>query len=194
MVKLYAIATLNFDIYAFSKDMTKEESEKFAERIVGKTLTNIDLYNLNDTYVMFSPTLIMADGAVELKIGEEYVTMAFNFEKECLDTFSQTALALFKKEKFYKIEDDVELDRSLIGSEIKEVEPFWAIYTLYDEDGNELPEKDYFLEELRLKFWNGRQLQLATVDYKIVDKMPEDVKINFHGEIMVNLGEPITIE
>lgn len=133
------------------------------------------------------------DGAAELQFGEEYITIFFNMDKEMFDTSFKSVAELYGGEVYYKIHDDQHIDRSFIGQELLSVEPFFANFTPTDEDGNFLPDVDYFLEELVLHFANSKQLQLATVDYQIIHGSIDNVRISFVGEIMVNMGERVII-
>ena len=146
--------------------------QELREKLVGKTLTHLELFIISDNFFVFEEEKrYVVDAGIGLLIGDTKFIFAWDTEKElfCLSHESMKSL-LGDKEYFRLNDDEIAGLRELIGQTIENISCKWNFFQEYDEEGELKEDKTYIPIDIQLHFNNGRTLHLAAIEFAISAK------------------------
>lgn len=179
--------------------MPQEQELKIKKHLMGKTIKDIELYNINEDYYVFDPerTLVI-DGGIEFIFEDSSFCYGWDFANGGYDYSLEHKLELLLDEApHYALEaKQLESISRLIGDKIQDVDFKWDYYQDYDENGELKEEKIFVPIELILTTVLSKTIQIALIGFRINKDSLElvDPKYDLEGEILFNLGNTLNIE
>lgn len=177
----------------------KEIESKIKSYLLNKRITDIKIYNINESYLAFAEKpLWIIDGGIQIDIDNGVFSFGWNYELEGYDFVLEKTIDALNGEAPVC---ELDLKRksglgALIGSEIIDIEFEWDYYQEFDENA-ELKEKKIFVPVLLLlKFRLNDFLQLALIDYEIQQEPFNIVnaEFNLEGELLISHNTEIKIK
>ena len=100
--------------------MAFENIEELEQSFIGRTLTSMNFYNVNDDYFVFNPdNLAVIDGGIELMFEEGILVIAWNAEEELFDVSTNSIKSLLADLDYYQVDSgDLPLGQQLLGSKV----------------------------------------------------------------------------
>ncbi|MFN3916124.1 MAG: hypothetical protein ACK4K0_00155 [Flavobacteriales bacterium] len=87
--------------------MPIKNKHEFSFWLNGKTIKDVALYNVNENYFMFSPRLVVIDGAVEIKFSDNsHIIIGFNESKQLIDATTESLEEMLGDLDYYEIEHE----------------------------------------------------------------------------------------
>jgi len=173
-----------------------EQYEQLLKRVfLDKTLTDIEFFDHDLRYV--SPDMEqmwIVDGGVQFHFDDEYVSFAYSGEFQFFNIFLGKVQELpndFEMKPLGAM--DVEGIKSLIGKTVVDVKAIWNFYKELDEDFEEIDEKKYMPFEILVTFNDGSFLQIAAIEFKILDNQIVNLHYNSERDIVISLNKKLTI-
>ncbi|MEZ4800294.1 MAG: hypothetical protein R2809_11075 [Flavobacteriales bacterium] len=149
--------------------MAFENTEDLKRLILGKTLTSIRLFNVNDNYFAFNPdNLAVIDGAVELIFDDQKLIIGWNFDAEFFDVSTDTVESLLGEADYYQIDpSDLPIGLDLMGLNVISLEAQWSWYYNLDDELEPIGPKQFVPLEVIVTLDNNSKIQLATTTLKL---------------------------
>lgn len=149
--------------------MALKQTSNFTNQFIGKQLTDIRLFNINEDYLLYEPNAcIVIDGGVELHFGEEVLSIGWNETTELIDlapkplaNFVDELILLPIRSKEFKPE------ALLLNKSVKSLDIKWNWYQTFDNKLKTIEELNYIPLELLFTFEDNSFLQVAAVSYDI---------------------------
>jgi hypothetical protein len=175
--------------------MAFENTDVLELNFLGKKLTSIQCYNVNDKYVVFNPdSLAVIDGGVELTFEEHKLVIGWNAVLELFDVNTSSIEPLLGDLDYYPIvSTDLPLGHDLIGSKLISMDTKWNWFQNLDDDLKPVGQKQHILKEVIFTFQSGQILQLAAIQYTIEDKNLSKAHYDSQGELLLAYGQIIEI-
>jgi hypothetical protein len=171
--------------------------QNLRDKIVGKTLTHLELFIISDNFFVFEEEKrYVVDAGIGLLIGDVKFIFAWDTEKELFCLSHESMKSLLGEKEYFRLNDDEILGlRELIGSTVKDVHCKWNFYQQYDEEGNLLEEKTFIPIEIQLEFDNDRLMHIAAVEFAISakDHSIMNARYNSQGNLYVGLDQLMSI-
>lgn len=177
----------------------EEASALLLDLFTKNSLTNIVVYNASKKYfeIKENQTWIY-QGGIELSFGEKVFTLAWDHGNDSYDYNLEGGVKpLLKDLDYYSVEIlEIESISSLLGKKIIGVDFEWEFYQDFNEEGEMMDEKFYVPIGMLLKFENGNQLQIATIETRIeADSLKlVDPVYNLCGDLLISVNNTFTIE
>lgn len=173
-----------------------EQYEQLLKNIfLNKTLNDIEFFDTDLRYV--SPDMEqtwIVDGGVQFQLDDSFVSFAYSGELQFFNIFLGQA---------EDIRDDIELKglgarevagiNSLVGKKVTDIKAVWNFYKDLDENFEEVGEKKYMPSEILLTFNDQSFLQMAAVQYNIMDNQVINLQYNSERELLVSLNKQFEI-
>lgn len=176
--------------------MAFENRDELELSFLGRILTSINLYNVNDNYFVFDPkNLAVIDGGIELIFEERILAIAWNAEKELFDVNTCSVKSLLGDLDYYQIvSTELPFTQKFLGSKLKSIKAKWNWYYNLDDELEPVGEKQYILIEVVLSFENDQQFQIAAISYAIENKNIHKAKFDSQGELLLSIDRIVEIE
>lgn len=173
-----------------------EQYEQLLKDIfLNKTLNDIEFFDTDLRYV--SPDMEqtwIVDGGVQFKLDDSFVSFAYSGELQFFNVFLGQAEDLRDDYKLNELgAKDVEGINNLIGKKVVDIKAIWNFYKDLDENFEEVGEKKYMPFEIQVTFDNQSFLQMAAVQYNILDNQIINLQYNSERELLVSLNKKFEI-
>jgi hypothetical protein len=175
--------------------MAFENTDVLELNFLGKKLTSIQCYNVNDKYVVFNPdSLAVIDGGVELTFEEHKLVIGWNAELELFDVVTTSIEPLLGDLDYHPIDSaELSIGHLLIGSKLISMDTKWNWFQKLNEKSKPVGQKQHILKEVIFTFQSGQILQLAAIQYTIEDKKLSKAQYDSQGELLLAYGQIIEI-
>ncbi len=176
--------------------MAFENIEELEQSFIGRTLTSMNFYNVNDDYFVFNPdNLAVIDGGIELMFEEGILVIAWNAEEELFDVSTNSIKSLLADLDYYQVDSgDLPLGQQLLGSKVASLKAKWNWYQNLDSELMPAGAKQYILNEVIFSFENGHIFQVATINYTIENRSIQNAKFDSQGELLLSVDRIVDIE
>lgn len=173
-----------------------EQYEQLLRNIfLNKTLSDIDFFDTNLKYV--SPDMEQTwiiDGGVQFKLDDNYVSFAYSGELQFFNIFLGKAEELRDDYELKSLgATEVEAINALVGKTITNINTVWNFYKDLDENFEEIGEKKYMPSEILLTFSDQSFLQMAAVEYNILENQIINLQYNSERELLVSVNKKFEI-
>ena len=163
--------------------MTLTDTEELESKLTGRVLTNMQFFNVNDNYFVFSPkSQVVIDGGIVLTFNDYQVVIGWSEELELVALTTNSIETLLGKMDFYQIPTDELVPDGIIGSVVVSAQTTWNWYYDLDDELEPIGEKQYIPYELVLQLEGEHSIQIAAIAYQIENK-------NIHSPMFDSQGE-----
>jgi hypothetical protein len=174
--------------------MTLNETEELASKLIGQVLTDMQFFNVNDNYFVFSPkSQVVIDGGVVLTFNDYQLVIGWSEELELVVLTTNTIETVLGKLDFYQIPTDELLPDGIIGTAIISAQTTWNWYHDLDDDLEQIGEKQYIPYELVLQLEGEHSIQLASIAYRIENKNIHNPMYDSQGQLLVSIDKMVAI-
>ncbi len=175
-----------------------ELDKKIKQQLIGKTLSNIKLYNINDDYYAFyQESHWVFDGGIQFNIDNSIACWGYDYEAEMFEfSINKEITEHLAETNYYQIDsNNIKGVSELQGAKIKDVDIKWEFYQKIDENFEPFGEKIYTPIEIILHFDLNMTLQLALIDFEIDEKPFRMINPTYHleGEMFYSFNNEIEI-
>lgn len=173
----------------------EEHFDLISDSMIGKTLTDIEFYNVNNQYFVPDPNgCWIVDTGIELTFDQEKFSFGWRSDSEFFDYESGPINLLIADLSPINLEaknnDGIQ---NLIGGKIKTVNCKWDFYQEYDENFELKEDKNYIPVEMILTFENESVLHLACIDFGIMGGKVDNMIYNPQGQFLIGLNQTFDI-
>lgn len=177
--------------------MSAELENQLQNYLIGKELTGIEFYTINDKYWVFDEDHTwVVDCGINMDFQDNSFSFGWNSEKGFYDHHFGKIENLTGE---YKIKDleavNIEGIKNLIGKKIKDVKIQCNFYFDMDEHFEPTEHKNFMPMEMIITFDNGDLLQLAAIRFEI-DKESKQIKnaiYDSEAKFLITLNKPADI-
>ena len=176
----------------------EELDAKIKQHLIGKTISNIKLYNINDEYYAFyEESHWVFDGGIQFNLDDSIACWGYDYENEMFEfSFNKEITEYLDEIDYYQLEtENIKGVSELQGAKIKDVVIKWEFYRNIDENLEPFGEKIYVPIEIILYFDFNMTLQLALIDFEINEepfKMVDPIYA-LEGEILYSFNKKVKI-
>ncbi|MEO1050295.1 MAG: hypothetical protein AAFX87_06705 [Bacteroidota bacterium] len=169
----------------------EELEEVIKAHLIGKTLADIECYNLMPHYFNPKPeSAWIINGGVHLVLDDGQFAFAWDVEKEFFDILPDHIQELTDENKIEAMDiKEAGQMKSLVGQKIESLTVKWNFYHEYDENNLLKEERKYMPYEFVLHFSNGSTLQLATVIFDVSDEDINFLQYDSQGDLLVSVND-----
>ena len=177
----------------------QQKEEQLKSHVLGKKITDIEFYNINDNYYVFDPeNTWVFDAGVQMKFGENTLSFGFNATERGMDYSLEKPMEdLLEGSDFYTVDAKQNVGvAALIGLEVLDLEIVWAYYFEYDENFELKDEKIYMPAGLHFKLSNDKLINVALLQLSVTQE-PFSIakaKYSLDGGLYVSLKNNLEIE
>jgi len=176
----------------------KELEDKIKSHILNKKITDIGLYNINDSYFEFDPvSKWVIDGGFQINFDNEIFSFGWDKESEGFDySLEKSVDKIIGETPHYEIgAKQVDGISCLIGSVIEDVSFKWQFYQVYNDEGELQEENIHVPVEFILKFQTGDFIQFSLILFRINKDPFELIEVEYDlaGRLLVSLNNEIEI-
>ncbi|WP_430817796.1 hypothetical protein [Carboxylicivirga sp. RSCT41] len=168
------------------------------QKLLGKTISTIRLFNINDDYYAFyEDSHWVFDGGIQFCIDDAIVCWGYDYEKEMMElSFDKEITDKLEGTKHYQVDSkNIKGISELQGATIKDVSIKWEFYQNIDENFEPYGDKIYAPIEIVLYFDFNMTLQLALIDFEIDEQAFKMVQPTYdlEGEMLYSFNKQIKI-
>lgn len=177
----------------------EELDKKIKLHLIGKEITGIEIFNINDNYYVFNPESLWAfDGGIQISFGETFLSWGWNYETEIFEfSTEKKTIELLGNANFYQVDPTQILKiHELKGSRIKDVKIKWEFYQDINEDFEPIGERIYTPVNIILIFESKSFLQMATLNFMISGKPFKIINAQYDlaGKMLFSINDEITVD
>jgi hypothetical protein len=175
----------------------KAWEDQFYNALVGKSLANIELLQVNPKYFAFDPERVwVLDGGIEMTTSDgQNLSYCWHNKVELMDMHLGDSEPFFGELDYYAISEVTEkVKQKLQGVEITEVEFEWNWYQMLDDNFELEEELHYAPLGMTLTFSDGQTLQMASIRFQLDGQTLANAHYLPEGDMLVSLNELIPIE
>jgi hypothetical protein len=177
--------------------MSVELENEIKNHLIGKELTGIEFYTINDKYFVFDEDhLWVIDCGISLDFQDSSFSFGWNNEKGFYDHHLGKIENLAGEHKTKDLEaKNIEGINNLIGKKISDVNVKCNYYFDLDENYEPTEHKNFMPMEMIITFENEDTLQLAAIQFE-VDKETRQMKnviYDSEAEFLISLNKPVEI-
>ena len=175
--------------------MAFENTHELEQHLLGKILTSIQLYNVNDNFLVFNTnTLAVIDGGIELTFEDHKLVIAWNAEMEMFDVNTSSIQPLLGHLNYYLIDPtDLAVGQQLVGSKLVSIKTKWNWFQNINDELEPVGAKQYILDEIILTFENDKTYQIATIEFSVENKNISNATFDNQGELLLSVDQIIEI-
>lgn len=171
---------------------------KIKSALLNKKITDIEFYNINDSYLVFDENAQWVfDGGIQIKHESGLFSFGWDSENQGFDyAIDKSIDSLIADLPFYSVDaKKIAGISSLIGSEVETIDFEWDYYQEFDENAELKEEKIYVPVQMNLTFKFNNFLQIALIDFTIKENPFEIVNpvFNLAGQLYISLNKNIYI-
>jgi hypothetical protein len=169
--------------------------EQINKLLVGKTLNDIEFFDSDLLYV--SPDMDhewIVDTGIQLQLDDVFFCFAFTGEQEFFNVFPKKIEELGNEFETKALgARDVADINTIIGATITDVKARWNFYTELNDDIETYGDKKYMPFELILYFSNGSMLQIAAMNYEMLENKLVNLQYCSERELLISVNKIIEI-
>lgn len=175
--------------------MAFENTDDINLLFIGKKLSSIKLYQINDEFIVLNPTKsAVIDGGVELDFEGSKLVIGWNSKDEWYDSNTSSFSSLIGKLDYYQIDsNELPLGKNLIGHKVNSLTTKWNWFQKLNNKMDAIGSHQYVLQEIVFTFEKGRTLQIATIHYDIENNTINNVLYDSYGELLLSVDEIVEI-
>ena len=168
------------------------DSQSIENRLAGKIVSGVKLYNVAEHYYAIDTNKIAVDGAIAISFEEETLVIGWSKKQELIDCIFGKPADVLEDMPFYEVED-VQHVFDFAGETIQSMNIKWNFFEEFDDNFEIIEGKNYIIEELILSMSNDRSLQIAAVNCEIAHGAINYIEFNAQGNILVVVDEVMEI-
>lgn len=162
---------------------------------LNKTLNDIEFFDHDLRY--YSPNMDqtwIVDGGVQFLLDDQYVSFAFSGEYQFFNILLSKVEDIPNDFKMKSLgAKEVPGINALLGKMVTGIRPVWNFYQDLDEDFEPTGEKKYMPYELLLTFSDQTFLQIAAVEFSILDNEIAELQYNSERDLLISLNKKFDI-
>lgn len=176
--------------------MAFERKKDLQNLLLGKSLKEIKLLNVNDTYFCFEEeNFLIIDGGIQFILEDHIISLVFNHTRLFFDLTLEPANTLLGKlTKDAYLVKELNVNETYSNLKVTTLDAKWSFYQNLDKNNFPTGDKLYVPHELYFQFENGQSLQIAVVRYEIEDLQLTNINYDLHGEVLVSLNKQIEVK